>query len=158
MALASLPRSGQHPIDKGLQRLVQIGPLMNYLEKLDSDRSLVQDGLMEAGGGTCRENPAEAVQSLRGFAEAELNRREIDRTSDHDIAVARSFGLTLDRLQDQRGLVETRLFLQQMCPGQFVGPLDFRPGAGPRRRVQSRQALQAVDACSAFMRAAIVTI
>src|SRR5580693_2375032 len=113
---------------------------------------------MKAGRSTCRENPAKAVCSLCGFAEAELNRREVHRASDNEMVILQGFGLTLDLLQDQRGFVETRLLFQQVSVSQSVIPMDFRPSARPRRWVLSRKALQAVDACSTFMRAAIMQV
>ena len=113
---------------------------------------------MKTGCSACCENPAKAVCGLRGFAEAELNRREVYRALDHEMAILQSFGFTMDLLEDQRGFVETRLLFQQMSVGQFVVPMDFRPGTRPRRRVLSRKALQAVDACSSFVSMAVMQV
>src|SRR5258708_39687436 len=41
-----------------------------------------------------------------------------------------------------------------MSVGQFVVPLNFRPGTKSGRRVLSRKSLQAIDACGAFIVAA----
>src|SRR5260370_21300750 len=45
-----------------------------------------------------------------------------------------------------------------MSARQLMVPLNFRPGARPWRRVLPRKALQAIDACGAFIQSAIVQV
>ena len=68
------------------------------------------------------------------------------------------FGFTLKLPQDRHRLLGALLLSQQMSLGQFVVPLNFRPCTKSRRRILSRKSLQPIDACGAFVDAALVEV